>query len=49
MAEGIFYKFALPDDPFLDRFLCGYERTDCYFRGREWFKGTSKFKVFTSL
>jgi ribosomal protein S18 acetylase RimI-like enzyme len=38
MAEGIFYEFALPDDPFLDRFLCGYERADCYFRGREWFK-----------
>jgi len=37
MAEGIFFEFALPDDPFLDRFLSGYERTDHYFRSREWF------------
>lgn len=36
MAEGIFFEFALPDDPSLDRFSCGYERTDHYFRSREW-------------
>ena len=37
MAEGIFFELALPDDPSLDRFLSGYERTDHYFRSREWF------------
>jgi ribosomal protein S18 acetylase RimI-like enzyme len=38
MAEGILCEFALPDDPFLDRFSSGYKRTDDYFRSREWFK-----------
>jgi ribosomal protein S18 acetylase RimI-like enzyme len=38
MAEPIFCEFATPDDPFLDQFSCGYERTDHYFRGRQWFK-----------
>ena len=37
MAEGIFFEFALPDDPFLDQFSSGYEPTDHYFRSREWF------------
>ena len=37
MAVGIFCEFALPDDPFLDQFSSGYERTDRYFRKREWF------------
>lgn len=37
MAEGIFFEFALPDDPFLDQFSSGYARTDHYFRSREWF------------
>lgn len=38
MAGKIFYEFALPDDPFLDRFSSGYETTDHYFRSRRWFK-----------
>lgn len=38
MAEKIFYEFALPDDPFLDRFTSGYETMDSYFRSRRWFK-----------
>jgi len=38
MAGKIFYEFALPDDPFLDRFTSGYETTDSYFRSRRWFK-----------
>ena len=38
MAGEIFYEFALPDDPFLDRFSSGYETTDHYFRNRRWFK-----------
>jgi ribosomal protein S18 acetylase RimI-like enzyme len=37
MAEEIFREFALPDDLSLDRFSSGYERTDHYFRSREWF------------
>jgi len=37
MAAGIFCEFALPDDPYLDRFSSGYERTDDYFCSREWF------------
>jgi len=37
MVAGVFFEFALPDDPFLDRFSSGYERTDAYFRSREWF------------
>lgn len=38
MAGEIFCEWALPDDPFLDQFSSGYDRTDCYFRQREWFK-----------
>lgn len=38
MAKPIFFEFATPDDPFLDQFSCGYERTDHYFRSRQWFK-----------
>lgn len=38
MAGEIFYEFALPADPFLDRFSSGYETTDHYFRSRQWFK-----------
>ena len=38
MAGEIVYEFALPDDPFLDRFSSGYETTDHYFRSRQWFK-----------
>jgi len=38
MAGKVFYEFALPDDPFLDRFSSGYETTDHYFRSRQWFK-----------
>ncbi|MFM8524200.1 MAG: GNAT family N-acetyltransferase [Cyanobacteriota bacterium] len=37
MAGEIFYEFALPVDPFLDRFSSGYETTDHYFRSRQWF------------
>ncbi len=37
MATEIFFEFALPDDPFLEQFSSGYERTDAYFRSREWF------------
>jgi hypothetical protein len=35
MAQGIVIELALPDDPFLDVFCCGYERVDRYFRSRE--------------
>jgi ribosomal protein S18 acetylase RimI-like enzyme len=38
MTKPIFYEFATPDDPSLDQFSCGYERTDHYFRSRQWFK-----------
>jgi ribosomal protein S18 acetylase RimI-like enzyme len=38
MAGEIFFEFALPDDPFLDQFSCGYETADNYFRSRKWFK-----------
>jgi len=38
MAERISHEFALPDDPFLDRFCSGYAPTDRYFRNRECFK-----------
>lgn len=37
MAGEIFYEFALPDDPFLDRFSSGYQAADDYFRNRKWF------------
>jgi ribosomal protein S18 acetylase RimI-like enzyme len=38
MGEEIFFEFAIPDDTFLDRLSSGYERTDRYFRNREWFR-----------
>ncbi len=37
MAATLYFEFALPDDPELDRFESGEEEVNTYFRSRQWF------------
>lgn len=37
MSGTLFYEYALPDDPELDRFDSGEEEVNAYFRSRRWF------------
>lgn len=37
MPGTLFYEYALPDDPELDRFDSGEEEVNAYFRNRRWF------------
>ena len=37
MPGKVFYEYALPDDPELDRFDSGDDEVNAYFRSRRWF------------
>ncbi len=37
MPGTLFYEYALPDDPDLDRFDSGEEEVNTFFRSRRWF------------